>query len=286
MTNIIPFIFENTPIRVAAIDGELWFVGKDVAEVLGYSNPQKAIRDHCKACRPVGVNESFTPLLDPQTLLIPERDLYRLVMRSALPGAERFEEWVVGEVLPTLRRTGRYETAAISVVPSPWDFRRQVLWPTLRANLSDRQFRRLPLMRISHLTGLTVTAIEWSLHDLVRDGMVECRDAPPDDEPDVPSFEDLEATISRLGDHSPTEEIERLVKLIALARLDALDTRRLLLAVKAATRMPLTVLDAQFRSAGRRAKIGRFDPRTFRLTGNGSPPNAAESRVLEHGRQP
>ena len=66
---------------------------RDVAEALGYTNPQKAVRDHCKRVRPIGVNDSFT--LDRQTLIIPEPDIYRLVMRSRLPEAERFEEWVV-----------------------------------------------------------------------------------------------------------------------------------------------------------------------------------------------
>ncbi|MFA7429903.1 MAG: BRO family protein [Rhodospirillaceae bacterium] len=109
-TEIIPFEFEGAAVRGLSIDGEPWFVAKDVAEVLGYANPQKAARDHCKAAQPVGVNVSFT--LDPQTVIIPERDMYRLIMRSKLPAAERFEEWVVGEVLPAIRRTGHYGAVA------------------------------------------------------------------------------------------------------------------------------------------------------------------------------
>lgn len=107
-----PFVFERkASVRAMAIDGDPWFVAKDVAEVLGYTNTRKAVRDHCKAARPVGGNESFP--LDPQTAIIPERDVYRLVMRSNLPAAERFEEWVVGEVLPGLRRmSGYYATPA------------------------------------------------------------------------------------------------------------------------------------------------------------------------------
>jgi prophage antirepressor-like protein len=108
--NLIPFDFDGTAVRGLNIDGDPWFVAKDVADALGYANPQKAIRDHCKGARPVGVNESFT--LDPQTTIIPERDLYRLVMRSKLPAAERFEDWVVGDVLPAIRKTGRYEAPA------------------------------------------------------------------------------------------------------------------------------------------------------------------------------
>lgn len=106
MNALAPFDFYGARVRVVVVENDPWFVGKDVAEVLGYSNPQKAVRDHCKAPSAVGVNDSFT--LDPQTIIIPERDVYRLVMRSKLPSAERFEEWVVGEVLPTVRRTGAY----------------------------------------------------------------------------------------------------------------------------------------------------------------------------------
>ena len=102
------FNFEGFDVRVVLIDGEPWFSARDVAEGLGYSNPQKAVRDHCKSPRPVGVNDSFT--LGPSANIIPERDVYRLVMRSKLPQAERFEEWVVSEVLPSIRRTGGYTT--------------------------------------------------------------------------------------------------------------------------------------------------------------------------------
>nr|WP_313740524.1 Bro-N domain-containing protein [Pseudomonas sp.] len=103
------FNFEGFDVRVVIIDGEPWFSARDVAEGLGYSNPQKAVRDHCKSPRPVGVNDSFT--LGPSANIIPERDVYRLVMRSKLPEAERFEEWVVGEVLPSIRKTGAYSAA-------------------------------------------------------------------------------------------------------------------------------------------------------------------------------
>lgn len=99
------FCFEDAAVRTIERNGEPWFVGKDVAEILGYKNPHKAIREHCK-----GVNETFTPSAGgPQTVkIIPERDLYRLIMRSKLPAAERFEEWVVAEVLPAIRKTGQY----------------------------------------------------------------------------------------------------------------------------------------------------------------------------------
>jgi anti-repressor protein len=107
---MLPLAFEGATVRIVDRGGEPWFVAKDVACVLGYANPQKAIRDHCKAAVPVGGERGVHPgVLDPQTILIPERDVYRLIMRSKLPAAERFEEWVVGVVLPAVRRTGRYE---------------------------------------------------------------------------------------------------------------------------------------------------------------------------------
>lgn len=100
------FNFEGLDVRVMLIDGEPLFSARDVAEGLGYTNPQKAVRDHCKSPRPVGVNDSFT--LGASANVIPERDVYRLVMRSKMPQAERFEEWVVSEVLPSVRRTGEF----------------------------------------------------------------------------------------------------------------------------------------------------------------------------------
>ena len=106
MTNIIPFNFKDNPIRVVNYDGEPWFVAKDVAELLGYSNPRKAVLDHCKYSQMLKSNESLP--LHPQTKIIPEPDVYRLVFRSKLPQAEKFEHWVVEAVLPTIRKHGTY----------------------------------------------------------------------------------------------------------------------------------------------------------------------------------
>lgn len=104
------FLFDSSEVRTLLIDSEPWFVAKDVAIILGYSNPQKAIRDHCR-----GVNESLLPTSGGhQTVnIIPERDVYRLIMRSKLPSAERFEEWVVGEVLPSIRKTGSFGSPVV-----------------------------------------------------------------------------------------------------------------------------------------------------------------------------
>lgn len=112
--NLIPMQFENANIRVVTDEsGEPWFVGKDVADALGYTNPQKAVRDHCRKPKPIGrgVNDSFT--LDPQTVVVSEPDVLRLIVRSTLPAAERFERWVFEDVLPTIRKTGGYGKPAV-----------------------------------------------------------------------------------------------------------------------------------------------------------------------------
>lgn len=93
-------------IRTTVINGEPWFVGKDVAERLGYSNPQKAIRDHVDE-EDRTVNESFI-VNGTMATLINESGLYSLVLRSNLPTAKQFKRWVTSEVLPSIRKHGAY----------------------------------------------------------------------------------------------------------------------------------------------------------------------------------
>lgn len=102
-------IFENPEfgaVRTVEIDGDPWLVGKDVAQALGYTNPQKAIRDHVDD-EDKGVNESFT-VNGTQGILINESGLYSLVLSSKLPTARKFRHWVTSEVLPSMRRHGLY----------------------------------------------------------------------------------------------------------------------------------------------------------------------------------
>jgi prophage antirepressor-like protein len=99
-------------IRTVEIDGKPYFVGTDVAKALGYSNPRKAILDHCK-----GVTKRDTPTSSgiQSMSYINEGDLYRLIMKSKLPSAEKFESWVMDEVLPTIRKTGSYQKPLTTV---------------------------------------------------------------------------------------------------------------------------------------------------------------------------
>lgn len=103
-------IFENPAfgkVRVVEQGGEPWFVGKDVAAALGYSQTTKAVREHVKDSHK-GVSEIDTPGGKQQLTVIDEAGLYSLVMRSKLPQAEEFQEWVTAEVLPAIRKTGGY----------------------------------------------------------------------------------------------------------------------------------------------------------------------------------
>lgn len=105
-------VFENKEfgsIRTVQIDNEPYFVGKDVAEILGYSNPQKAIRDHIDD-EDKTLNESFT-VNGTMAVLINESGLYSLILSSKLPTAKKFKRWVTAEVLPSIRQTGTYMTA-------------------------------------------------------------------------------------------------------------------------------------------------------------------------------
>lgn len=95
-------------VRTVMIDGTPYFVGKDVAEILGYSNPQKAIRDHVDE-EDRTVNDSFT-VNGTHGLLINESGLYGLILSSKLPAAKKFKHWVTSEVLPDIRRNGMYAT--------------------------------------------------------------------------------------------------------------------------------------------------------------------------------
>ena len=101
-------IFSNEEfgsVRTVTKDNKTYFVGNDVAKALGYSETAKAIRTHCK-----GVSEMDIPTNGGvQTMkMITEGDIYRLVIKSQLPQAEKFESWVFDNVLPSIRKTGSY----------------------------------------------------------------------------------------------------------------------------------------------------------------------------------
>ena len=109
MNEIREWTFEGAQIRTVEVDGGPWFVGKDVAALLGYSNTRKALADHVdKEDKRAGVT-----IRDGSQgramVIINESGVYALIFGSKLAAAKRFKRWVTSEVLPAIRRTGRYE---------------------------------------------------------------------------------------------------------------------------------------------------------------------------------
>lgn len=100
------FNFEKNEVRTFLVNDEPYFVGKDVASVLGYSNTPKAIRDHVDE-EDKTQNESFT-VNGTALMLINESGLYSLILKSKMTNARKFKRWVTSEVLPTIRKTGSY----------------------------------------------------------------------------------------------------------------------------------------------------------------------------------
>ncbi|MGG5460809.1 phage antirepressor [Clostridium sp. B9] len=135
MNNLIIFKNENFgQVRMAEINGKPYFVGKDIAKSLGYKNTNDAITRHCKG---VVKHEGFK-INGNKISLITEGDMYRLITNSELPQAEKFEEWVFDEVLPSIRKHGAYmtENTLEKALTSP-DFLIQ-----LATNLKEEQEKR------------------------------------------------------------------------------------------------------------------------------------------------
>ena len=103
-------------VRTLIINNEPWLVGKDVATILGYSNTQKAIRDH------VDNEDKLTERIvlsgqNREVVVINESGLYSLIMSSKLPKAKEFKHWVTSEVLPSIRKTGGYISGQKAMTP-------------------------------------------------------------------------------------------------------------------------------------------------------------------------
>lgn len=115
MNEIRPFQFDEATVRAVVIDGEPYFVGKDLATALGYANETDAMNRHCK-----GVVKRY-PLRTAggvqDTRVLTEADMMRLIISSTLPAAERFERWVFEDVLPAIRRTGTYSLPKKAQMP-------------------------------------------------------------------------------------------------------------------------------------------------------------------------
>ena len=104
--------------RTADINGVPYFVGKDVAEILGYSNTRKALLDHVdEEDKTDGVTIRDSIGREQAPVLINESGLYSLILSSKMPNARRFKRWVTSEILPTIRKHGVYATDELIANP-------------------------------------------------------------------------------------------------------------------------------------------------------------------------
>ena len=113
-------IFNNPEfgrVRTLEENGAVLFCATDVAKALGYVKPQDAVSKHCRCPAKRGVPHPQAPDKLIEMSFIPESDLYRLVFSSKLPAAEKFTDWVTGEVLPTIRKSGGYIKGQENMTP-------------------------------------------------------------------------------------------------------------------------------------------------------------------------
>ena len=136
------FLFNDQQVRIVVRDGEPWFVGKDVAVVLGYANPNEAIGDHVDEDDKLNsktLSSCNLKLGQRGGWLLNESGLYSLILFSKLPAAKEFKRWVTSEVLPSIRKHGAYmDTDIIEKSLADPDFLIQ-----LATTLKEEKQRRL-----------------------------------------------------------------------------------------------------------------------------------------------
>ncbi|MDI1899301.1 BRO family protein [Staphylococcus aureus] len=107
------FNFKELPVRTVEIENEPYFVGKDIAEILGYARADNAIRNHVDSEDKL-THQFSASGQNRNMIIINESGLYSLIFSSKLENAKRFKRWVTSEVLPSLRRTGTYQTKPLT----------------------------------------------------------------------------------------------------------------------------------------------------------------------------
>lgn len=161
-------IFESPDfgrVRTTEIDGKPYFCGADVAKALGYAKPRNAIERHCKgALKRGGVSKTTNQygVTTNQTVemsFIPEGDVYRLIVGSKLPTAEKFERWVFDEVLPSIRRDGGY----MHTSPDMTDEEIMARAVLLGQKKIEEQAKRIQEMRPKEIFADRVSASESSI---------------------------------------------------------------------------------------------------------------------------
>lgn len=124
-------------VRTVELDNEPWFVGKDVAEALGYKEAAKAVRERVDA-EDKGVSKMDTPGGKQEVTIINESGLYSLILSSKLSGAKEFKRWITHDVIPSIRKTGGY-----TLKPKPMTEYQQMMADTRRRNARVQSARIL-----------------------------------------------------------------------------------------------------------------------------------------------
>ena len=151
-------VFNNTEfgeIRSMTIDGEPYFVGKDIAAALGYSNPSKALIDHVDEEDKLN-NETLSSLGQRGGWLINESGMYSLILGSKLDGAKRFKRWVTSEILPAIRKTGAFATDSAAAELKARELRVKEM--NAQARLINAETRRLTVLQKGK--GLSQVAVD------------------------------------------------------------------------------------------------------------------------------
>lgn len=168
-------IFNNEEfgqVRTLVIDGEPWFVGKDVAEILGYSNTRKALSDHVdEEDKMDGVTIRDSIGREQKPILINESGLYGLILSSKMPNAKKFKHWVTSEVLPAIRKHGIYATDNVidNILNNP-DFGIQLLTKLKEERTArvEAERRNAILMHVNKTYTVTEIAKELGLKSAIQ----------------------------------------------------------------------------------------------------------------------
>lgn len=145
--NIVAFKYNEQQVRTIEKNGDPWFVGKDVAEILGYSDTAQAVRKHIDN-EDKGVVEMTTPGGKQPVTIINESGLYSLILSSKLPTAKEFKHWVTSEVLPSIRKTGEYKITPaqqnrLDIMERNSRAREASLWLRISAQVKSDTYRQV-----------------------------------------------------------------------------------------------------------------------------------------------
>lgn len=149
--NIVAFKYEEQQVRAIEKNGEPWFVGKDVAEILGYGNTKDALLNHVdEEDRVILQKSENTTFAIPNRgmTIINESGLYSLILSSKLPTAKEFKHWVTSEVLPSIRKTGEYKITPaqqnrLDIMERNSRAREASLWLRISAQVKSDTYRQV-----------------------------------------------------------------------------------------------------------------------------------------------